>query len=461
MNNKGLIIGLVLLAVVAGGGGWWWQSRAETASGDTLLEATGVIEARQVSLAPEMGGQVVEVLAEEGQRVTAGQPVVRLDDSQLIAQRAQAEAGLRLAQARLDELKAGARPQEIEAAQAAVEAAKAQLAKLKRGAGPEEIAVAEAAVEVARAGVQTAEGVVASARANLARTQAGATAEEIAIAQRRVGQAKNALWGAQSQRDSICGQVGRGAQQSDCDGAEASVQVAEEEVRIAELQMQQIQLGARQEDIAAAQSQLQQALGQLATAQAQVQQAEASLAQVKKGPTPEDIAAAEAELRRVQANFDLIKAGIRSETIGAAQAQVDAAQAQLDALDVQLAKFTMTAPWDGVVLTRSAEPGQTVMPGATLLEIGRLDLLKLTVYLAEDRFGLITPGQEANVRVDAYPDRVFAGTVLRVADEAEFTPTNIQTKDDRVRLVYAVVISLDNPDLALKPGMIADVEFGK
>ena len=72
MNNRILIIGLVLLAVVAGGGGWWWQSRAETASGDTLLEATGVIEARQVSLAPEMGGQVVEVLVEEGQRVAAG-----------------------------------------------------------------------------------------------------------------------------------------------------------------------------------------------------------------------------------------------------------------------------------------------------------------------------------------------------------------------------------------------------
>ena len=84
-----------------------------------------------------------------------------------------------------------------------------------------------------------------------------------------------------------------------------------------------------------------------------------------------------------------------------------------------------------------------------------------TVYLPEDRFGLVSPGQTASVRVDTYPDRLFEGTVSQVADQAEFTPSNIQTKDDRVRLVYAVTISLDNADLALKPGMIADVLFGE
>ncbi|MFQ5813474.1 MAG: HlyD family secretion protein, partial [Anaerolineae bacterium] len=156
-----------------------------------------------------------------------------------------------------------------------------------------------------------------------------------------------------------------------------------------------------------------------------------------------------------------LRSGTRSEQIEAAKAQVDAAQAQVDALDIQLEKTTITTPWDGVVLNRSVEPGEAVMAGATLLEIGRLDRLELTVYLPEDRFGHITPGQQAIVRVDAYPGRVFTGTVLRMADEAEFTPTNIQTKDDRVRLVYAVVIGLDNPDLALKPGMIADAEFGR
>jgi multidrug resistance efflux pump len=112
-----------------------------------------------------------------------------------------------------------------------------------------------------------------------------------------------------------------------------------------------------------------------------------------------------------------------------------------------------------VILTRGAEVGQTALPGATLIEVGRLDQLELTVYLPEEKFGLLVPGQTVQVRVDTYPDRVFEGTVLRMANKAEFTPTNVQTKEDRTRLVYALVISLDNPELALKPGMIADVDF--
>jgi HlyD family secretion protein len=114
-----------------------------------------------------------------------------------------------------------------------------------------------------------------------------------------------------------------------------------------------------------------------------------------------------------------------------------------------------------VILTRSAEVGQMALPGATVIEIGRLDQLELTIYLPEEQFGVIVPGQAVQVRVDAYSNRVFDGTVLRMAKEAEFTPTNVQTKEDRARLVYAVVIGLDNPNLALKPGMIADVDFAK
>jgi HlyD family secretion protein len=86
-------------------------------------------------------------------------------------------------------------------------------------------------------------------------------------------------------------------------------------------------------------------------------------------------------------------------------------------------------------------------------------VLELTIYLPEDRFGMADLGQEVGVQVDAYPGRTFEGSVTRIADEAEFTPTNVQTKEDRSRLVYAVVIRLENPDLLLKPGMIADVNL--
>ncbi len=457
--SRSRIIGAIVVVALVAAGLAWLHSR--TAAADSVLTASGTIEARVVRISPEVGGRVAQVLVDEGQKVTAGQVLVKLDDSALQAQHAQAVAALQTAQAHLDELKAGARPEEIAAAQAAVAAARAQLDKVKQGATPQDIAVAQAAVAVAQAGVRTAEGAVAAARANLARLQNGATAEDIAIAQHRLEQAKNALWGAQNQRDSICGLVGKLTLQSDCDGAKAAVQSSEEAVSIAELQLQQLQNGARKEDIAAAQAQLQQALGQLATAQAQVSQAQANLDRVKKGPTAEDIAAAQAEFDRAQAQLDLTRAGARPEEIAAAQAQVAAAQAQVQAIEVQLAKVTLAAPADGVVLSRSIEPGELASPGATLLEIGRLESLELTVYLPGEKFALVTPGQQASVHVDAYPDRTFTATVLRLADQAEFTPRNVQTVEGRKDTVFAVRLSIQNPDLALKPGMPADVTFGQ
>jgi multidrug resistance efflux pump len=144
-----------------------------------------------------------------------------------------------------------------------------------------------------------------------------------------------------------------------------------------------------------------------------------------------------------------------------AQNAVNTAEANLALLDTQMKKLTVYAPTDGMVLTRSAEVGGMALPGATLIEIGQLDHLELTVYLPEGQFGVIVPNQAVKIGVDAYPGRVFEGTVTRMANQAEFTPTNVQTKEDRTRLVYAVVIRLENPDLALKPGMIADVEFPK
>lgn len=159
------------------------------------------------------------------------------------------------------------------------------------------------------------------------------------------------------------------------------------------------------------------------------------------------------------ANLADIRDGARDEEIEAARAQVEAAQVQLDAIDIQVNKLTIKAPWDGAVMTRRAEVGGLALPSATLIEVGKLDQLELTVYLPEEQFGLVKSGQIVQVRVDAYTDRVFDGTVLHMADEAEFTPANVQTKEDRTRLVYAMIIHLDNPDLMLKPGMITDVGF--
>ncbi len=450
---SGIFLALAMLLPLTG-----CQGSAGSGAIDKL-RASGTIAAREVEVAAEVGGAVKEVAVEEGDRVKEGDVLFRLDDELLRAQRAQAEAGLRLAQARLDEVKAGARSEEVVGAQAALEAAKAQLAKAQQGARPEEVASGQAAVDAARAGVRTAGGGLAAAQAALQKALAGATAEDIAIAERLVEQAKNTLWGAQSQRDGICGSVGVATRQSDCDGAKAGVQSATEAVRIAELQLQQVRGGARPEDIAAAKAQVEQGQGQLSATEAQLRQAEAGLAQLKNGASAEDIAIAKAGVDRARAAYDMVTAGARAETMEAARAQLDAAQAALKLVDVQLGKTVIHAPLSGVVLTRNIEPGEIAVPSSTVIVIGRLDEVELTVYVPEDVYGQVQVSQRVEVSVDSFALERFAGSVVRIADKAEFTPRNVQTVEGRRSTVYGVKIRVLNPELKLKAGMPADVAF--
>ena len=110
-----------------------------------------------------------------------------------------------------------------------------------------------------------------------------------------------------------------------------------------------------------------------------------------------------------------------------------------------------------MVLTRSVELGEQVAPGSPLFSLVDLDRLYLKVYVPEPLIGQVALGQRAEVRVDAYPDRAFAATVTKVATPAEFTPKNVETKEERVKLVFAVELSLtENPGGVLKPGMPAD-----
>jgi multidrug efflux pump subunit AcrA (membrane-fusion protein) len=117
------------------------------------------------------------------------------------------------------------------------------------------------------------------------------------------------------------------------------------------------------------------------------------------------------------------------------------------------------APIDGVVLDRLVEPGEIVSPNSTLFVVADLSTLNLTVYVPEDHYGQVNLGQTYPVSVDSFPTTVFEGTVTHIADQAEFTPRNVQTVQGRKNTVYAVRLTLSNPDLALKPGMPADVNL--
>ena len=141
------------------------------------------------------------------------------------------------------------------------------------------------------------------------------------------------------------------------------------------------------------------------------------------------------------------------------EALLQAAYSIRDLLRIQREKMTLTAPRDGFILDRLFAPGEIAPPLAPILVLADLREVTLTVYLPETVYGRVNLGDEVTVYVDSWPDRAFAGKVTYISPRAEFTPTNVQTPDERARLVYAVEIALPNEDLALKPGMIAEAVF--
>lgn len=262
-----------------------------------------------------------------------------------------------------------------------------------------------AALNAAQAGATAARSALDAATANLSLLKAGASAEQLAVAQTVVDKAQIAL---------------DAAQEAYADLSEAAHDTANG--KALKLQLDQ--------------------------AQATLDNARAQYNLLAAGTRPEQMQAALAQVEAAGAQAD------------AAQAQVDAAQAALHVLDVQIAKLTLIAPVNGVVLARAIEPGEVASPGATLLVIGRLDDLTITVYVPADRYGTILLGQTAQVSVDSFSDDTFTATVTRVADRFEFTPRNVQTAEGRKSTVFAVKLTLESSGGKLKPGMPADVYFG-
>ena len=145
---------------------------------------------------------------------------------------------------------------------------------------------------------------------------------------------------------------------------------------------------------------------------------------------PEEIKQAEARLNQTIANEDLIKKNIRDSYV--------------------------VAPISGFVVEKYFEAGETVSPLSSLLKLSDLSVVKLKIYVSEEELGRVKLGQKADVTVDAYKNKKFEGRVIYISPEAEFTPKNIQTQDERTKLVFAVKIEIKNPDFDLKPGMPAD-----
>lgn len=407
------------------------------------IEASGMVEATEILIASDLGGRVAEVYVDEGDPVEMRAPLLRLEARVLENQLEGARANLSAAEANYQLLAAqpieAQRQQAIALAEMAVLRAQQQLDDLHENAG---LQVAQA--ELAAAQAQDA---LDEAEKDLRRNQPGNRAPEYMIkaAKAEVVIAEKRLQRAQKAFDHAHGKI-----------AKAKAQIALSEARRAYNQavwhLDWLESGADEIE--------QTILGSsVDVAEESTQDAERELTEMGGGPDPDALAMAEANLRSAEAQLEVAQADTRDEQLGAAAAQVEAARAELAVFQAQVDQLTLHAPVAGTVLGRMVEPGEVIGPGAPAMTIGQLSDLRVTVYVPEDRYGEINLGDVAEVQVDSFPEESFEAVVTHIADQAEFTPRNVQTQEERQTTVYAIKLKLKDPEGKLKPGMPADVRF--
>ncbi len=168
------------------------------------------------------------------------------------------------------------------------------------------------------------------------------------------------------------------------------------------------------------------------------------------------LAGAQATRDKAHALLDMLKEGSRTEEVEEARARLREAEKALALAELNLSRCQLFAPLAGHVLSKNREAGETVPAGASIVTVGDLTRPWLNLYIGERDLGKVSLGMKADVTVDSFPTDPFHGKVTFIAEKAEFTPKNIQTQDERVKLVYRVKIELENRNQALKPGMPAD-----
>jgi HlyD family secretion protein len=378
---------LLLLLAVAGGGYWYWNKQQEEANANRIL-VSGNLELTQVDLSFKTAGRIVELNVREGDWVKKGQVIARIDATQLDQQRARDAAAVTNAQSQYQQLETSIEYQkatidsDIAAKKADLAQMQARLDELLAGSRPQDIAQAQAALTDAKAAQD-----LAKAEAERAKT-----------------------------------------------------------------------LFSR-EDIS--KSQFDQAQTKVESTTAQVRAAEERLALVKEGPRKEEIAAARAVVARAQAavataEANRIELKRKEQELTGRQAEIARNRAQVGMTEAQIADTTIVSPIDGVIMVKAAELGEVVAAGTTIVSLGDLDHPWMRAYINETDLGRIHLGGTVSLSTDTFPDKTYEGRISYISSEAEFTPKQIQTKEERVKLVYRIKIEVNNKDHELKNNMPMD-----
>ena len=323
--NKKLLIALVMIAAAATTA---FVMLRRTPRSAQELKVSGTMEVTSVELSFKVGGRLTQRLVDEGQMVTAGQVLARLEDDELKDERSARSADQRAAQAGLADLQAGSRREEIAQGEAA-------LARMK------------------------------------------------ADAERRANDA----------------------------------------VRMENLYKREV----------------------------------IPLKDLEAARAGRDTSAAAA--REAEEHLRLLRVGPRPDAVREKRARAEAAGAGLSLAETRLSQSTLSAPLAGLILAKHAEPGEMLAPGAPVVTVGKMDEVWLRAYIPENELGRVKVGQPARITVDTWPGRVFEGRISFISPQAEFTPKNVQTEKERVKLVYRIKVDAENSSHELKNNMPVDAEI--
>jgi multidrug resistance efflux pump len=481
MQHKRPPIPAIILVVLIIAFGIYYGIQALNGDGNGILAASGTIESVVVNVSPEMAGKVKGVLVEEGQPVKQGDALLTLDDSLLTAQQS-------VAASQLDSALAG-----VQSAQRALNTAEYQYQMTLESAReqdkntrlqdwftedpyqfeqPEWYFTRNEQLTAAQVRVDQAYQAFQDAQANLGTVAQSLDASDFLKAEERLlnarldylitkdvnTRAENSvtsdvpvgrynLTHCGTNEGYFVGSARLTNQIYRCVGDEHLSDISQIIHDDAEAELESAQNAYDEMLTTDAADAVLEARAQVAVSQERYFTALDYYRALQTGDQSIGVIAAEAGKDQAQAAVDQ------------AQKAVDQAQANLELLDTQIAKLTVYAPMDGVILVRNIEPGEFVQPGATALSMADLNNLTITVYVPEDRYGQISLGQQADVMVDSFPRQTFSAEITHIADQAEFTPRNVQTVEGRSSTVYAVKLRVTDSEGKLKIGMPADVTF--
>ena len=476
MNHKRppipAIIVIILLIVVSA----YFLATQTLNDENDALTASGTIEATTVNVSPELAGKVKEILVEEGQPVKTGDPLLILDDSLLTAQRQVAQSGVDSARSALLTAQSA-----YDLAQAQYDAA---LTTARAQEGAERLAdwngrtpnwfeqplwyfsqdeqITAAQVEVERS-LQTLQ----KAQADLNSVVQSLNNADFVAAETRLANARTAYLIARTVDNHA--QVTGGKVSPEDIEVDVPALAPSYRIRInlaKKLSGESDVLNSSQDALDAADAELdeaEKAYDDLLSTEAadRVLEARANLTVARElyEVALDTLTRLQTGEYSPQVKISAMALEQSNTALQQAESAIQQAEANLSLLDTQLAKLTMYAPMDGIVLGRNAEPGEFVQPGSTVFAIADLSNITITVYVPEDRYGQITLGQQAQVTADSFPGETFTAEVIHIANQAEFTPRNIQTVEGRSSTVYAIKLKVNNSEGKLKIGMPADVAF--